>query len=162
MSRVINRVCRITFFALGSLTIAYPAWGADLIPYERGAVPDSGDYARVPGYEPNQPPAPPDGSHDRYSYQPGYDSDRPAAAITPVGPDGDPRYRPGYEPDQAPAPTAPDGSYDRYSYQPGYDSDRPSAAMAPGDRYQEGYESDPPLAPPPAYNHDYDSSSGGR
>jgi hypothetical protein len=159
---MINRICNIALFALGSLTIAFPALGADLIPYERGSISDSGDYAGVPGYEPDQAPAPISPNGPRYSYQPGYDSDRPPAAIAPDGRYGDPGYRPGYEADRPPASIAPNGANDRYTYQPGYDSDQPPAAMAPDGRYQEGYESGPPASPPPAYNDDYNSYSSSR
>ncbi|MGA7545877.1 MAG: hypothetical protein WBW08_08645 [Methyloceanibacter sp.] len=137
---MINRFCTTAFLALGSAAIALSAVAADLIPYEKGSIPDSDDYA---GY-------------------PGYDSDQPPAAMTPEGRYGDPGYRPGYESDRLPAPIAPNGAHDRYSYQPRYDSGQPPVAMAPDDRYQEGYESGPPLSPPPAYNDGYNPYSGNR
>ena len=123
---MINRFCTTAFLAFGSAAIALSAVAADLIPNEKGSIPDSDDYA---GY-------------------PGYDSDQPPAAMTPEGRYGDPGYRPGYESDRPPAPIAPNGAHDRYSYQPRYDSGQPPVAMAPDDRYQEGYESGPPLSPP--------------
>ena len=137
---MINRFCTTAFLAFGSAAIALSAVAADLIPNEKGSIPDSDDYA---GY-------------------PGYDSDQPPAAMTPEGRYGDPGYRPGYESDRPPAPIAPNGAHDGYSYQPGYDSGQPPVAMAPDDRYQEGYESGPPLSPPPAYNDGYNPYSGNR
>jgi hypothetical protein len=103
----------------------------------------------------------PNGPHDHYSYQPGYDSDRPPSAILPNDRYGDHFYRP-------PSAIAPNDRYGDHSYQRGYESDHPPSAIAPNDRYggysyQRSYESGPPpSAPPPNYNYDHNPYQGGR
>jgi hypothetical protein len=161
---MINRFCATAFLAFGSAAIALSAVAADLIPNEKGSIPDSDDYAGYPGYDSDQPPAAmtPEGRYGDPGYRPGYESDRPPAPIAPNGAHDGYSYQPRYDSDQPPAVIAPNGAHDGYSYQPGYDSGQPPVAMAPDDRYQEGYESGPPLSPPPAYNDGYNPYSGNR